>query len=199
MNWLNFLRNPAPYFKKLLIELGADFYLDKNDRRILEGKVLPWVAESAQFQRILFVGCEWYTRGYRRFFKKKEYWTLELDPSLRKYGAKNHITDKLQNAPRHFQSGYFDAVFCYGLIGFGINDQIALVQAIQACAGLLRPNGLLVLGWDDEISHADVDVDEALLLAQWLPFQFPPLQTDKYFTPNQGQHQFRFLIRSGAA
>lgn len=80
MNWLNFLRNPAPYFKKLLIELGADFYLDKNDRRILEGKVLPWVAESAQFQRILFVGCEWYTRGYRRFFKKRNIgpWNLTL-------------------------------------------------------------------------------------------------------------------------
>ena len=195
MNWASFFRNPVPYFKKLLIEIGVDFYLDKNDRRILEGKVLPWVAGIEQFEKILWVGCEWYTRGYRRFFKNKEYWTLEMNPALRKYGASLHITDKLQCAPCHFPSGYFDVIFCYGLIGYGINDQLALIQVMQACAQLLRPDGLLVLGWDNDTDSMVVDVDEALPLERWSPFELPPLRAAILITPHQGQHTFRFFLR----
>jgi len=195
MNWANFFCNPVPYFKKILIEIGVDFYLDKNDRRILEGKVLPWVAGSEKFEKILWVGCEWYTRGYRKFFKNKEYWTLEMNPALRKYGSGLHVTDKLQYSPRHFLSGYFDAIFCYGLIGYGINDQLALVQAMQACNQLLRPDGLLVLGWDNDTDRLAVDVDDALPLDRWSPFELPPVGSAILITPHQGQHTFRFFLR----
>jgi hypothetical protein len=198
MKWRNFLRDPTPYFRKLAVAVGLDLYLDKNDRKILEGIVLPWIAEAAQFRRVLFVGCEWYTRGYRRLFEKKEYWTLEMNSALRKYGAKNHITDTIQNAPTHFQAGYFDTILCYGLIGYGINDQVALVQAIQACAELLRRDGLLVLGWDEEDTRTEVCVDDALPQEQWRPYNLPPLGTASYLTPNQGRHTFRFYVHSGS-
>src|SRR5882762_2282845 len=63
-----------------IMSLGIDLYLRTDDRRVLEQIILPYFAERSEFSRVLFVGCDWYTRGYARIFRAKTYITLEIEP-----------------------------------------------------------------------------------------------------------------------
>src|SRR4051794_1593372 len=72
--------------KSKLIAAGIDFYIKTEDRTILEDIILPAISRSDEYRRILFIGCEWYTRGYQKIFATRDYWTMEIDPSKRKYG-----------------------------------------------------------------------------------------------------------------
>src|SRR5262245_2725665 len=90
---------------KLLVSCGADLRLHTPDRDFLENTILPYFAQDPQFQRLLFIGCDWYTKAYSRLFADKEYWTLEVKPSRRKFGAHLHITDTCQQVARYFAPG----------------------------------------------------------------------------------------------
>lgn len=52
-------------------------------------------------KNILFVGCEWYTKSYEKLFSEKNHMTIEIDPDLKKYGAKKHFTDSIENIENH--------------------------------------------------------------------------------------------------
>lgn len=192
MNWLNLAKHPWPYFRKALIKFGFNFYLNKNDRKILQGIIFPYLSDEVEFQRILFVGCEWYTRGYKKFFRRKEYWTLEMNPELRQFGAKLHLVSKLQNVEDHFPPSYLDLIICHGLIGYGINDQSSLDDALLACHSVLRPNGGLIISWDQVTVGDAVTTTNSDPLGCYQPWLFTPLGTSRYFTPHQNGHIFEF-------
>jgi hypothetical protein len=44
----------------------------------------------------------------------------------------------------------FDTVVLSGVFGLGVNDVAAQDSAIAACAAILKPGGLLVLGWNTD-------------------------------------------------
>jgi hypothetical protein len=52
----------------------------------------------------------------------------------------------------------FDTVVLSGVFGFGVNEIRAQEAAIDACAAILKPGGLLVLGW-----NRDLVIDPTLL------------------------------------
>lgn len=55
---------------------GFSFYLNSPDRFILKDTIIPYIVKCNEFNKILFVGSEWYTKPYNHYFKNKEYWTI---------------------------------------------------------------------------------------------------------------------------
>lgn len=174
---------------------GFDLHINFPDRDILEDIIIPNFVADKNIYKILFVGCEWYTKPYIKYFKNKEYWTIEIDPNKRKYGNPNrHIVDALQNLDKHITTNYFDLILCNGVFGWGINNQADTEIAIEQCYTCLRKGGILVLGWDDVDSNrpffASEDCDS---LNKFKPYFFAPLSTSEFsIVDSPTKHIFSF-------
>jgi thymidylate kinase len=175
---------------------GVTSYLRNEDRRILEQIILPHFLNQDSYRDILFVGCHWYTEGYNgRFEKKKNYWTIEIEPSRQKYGAKQHVVDGLQSLGKHFKPGAFDLILCNGVFGWGLDEKADVEQAFQACSDCLREGGVLLIGWDDIEERRPFLLAECQSLRALEPFAFPPLGTAEYVTDTTYRHTYTFYIK----
>ena len=124
------------------------------DRLVLVGRYIP--AFAAGGGRILWVGCQAYTADYPAMLEAGggEVWTLEFDPAAALWGREGrHRTGDLKVADTLIPDLTFDAILCNGVLGFGVNSPPDQKAALAAMAKLLRPGGLLLLGWNtDKIS-----------------------------------------------
>jgi SAM-dependent methyltransferase len=174
---------------------GFDFYLDTPDRKILETEILPYLAAQPEIRKVLFVGCDWYTKAYRKIFAQQEYWTIEPDPSKKRYGSKHHVIDVLENLDRHFADDTFDLIVCNGVFGHGLNQPDKIEQALQQCFRCLRPNGMFVFGWNDLPENLPIPLDACQALRQFQPQVFAPLQTSQFDTQTPYRHFYNFYIK----
>jgi SAM-dependent methyltransferase len=123
-------------------------------RELLVQHILPAVASEGG--PVLFVGVRAYTAQYPSLIELHgaECWTIDIDPSVAQHGAsKRHVVDSITNAREHFPAATIQSVVMNGLFGFGLNSYRTQLEAIETCAAILRPNGLLVLGWNDRRGH----------------------------------------------
>ena len=180
---------------RIMHSLGFRLSLRTEDRHILENTILPYIAQSDKYQTIVFVGCDWYTSKYKKYFKRKDYWTIEIDPAMTRYGAKRHIIDSVSNLEKHFAPGSVDAVICNGVFGFGLNEPRDVEQAFSAIYSRLRINGLLVFGWNNLPRHKPFPVEQISSLEKFRPYVFPALGTDMLMINNSHQHIFNFYSR----
>lgn len=162
---------------RLVFATGVDLRLHTPGRKTFEQVILPYFRNAAEFHRILFVGCDWYTRGYQKVFASKDYWTLEIDPDHARFGAHQHIVDSVTHLQQHFAPERFDVIFFNGVFGWGLNDPDAIEQAFDACYRTLRPQGVLVFGWNDTPEHRPVALQSIASLRQFSAATFPPLQS----------------------
>jgi hypothetical protein len=176
--------------------LGLDVALPVEDRRVLERVVMPWFAARDDMVRVLFVGCDWYTRSYARLFAGREYWTLDRDPGRARYGSARHVTDTLANAGRHLPAGGLDLILCNGVIGWGLDERDAMEASLAVCHELLRPGGVLMLGWNDVKERKPELVTESIRLRQFSPWVFPPFGSARFLTPTANRHTFSFYERT---
>ena len=176
-----------------------DRFLHTDDRRVLVSIIFPYFLERSEFAKILFVGCDWYTRGYNAIFKDKEYWTLDIAPEQRPFGAENHITDSLENIAWSFREGELDAIICNGVFGWGLNARYQVERAFQGCFQCLRAGGILVLGWNDNPERRPFPPDDCQSLKLFDHHVFPPLSTWQYLTANPNRHIYNFYIKPGNA
>jgi SAM-dependent methyltransferase len=189
------------FFFRLIREIkslfGVESYLRNEDRRVLEQVIFPSFLEADRYGDILFVGCHWYTQGYNKRFeeRKKNYWTIEIRPAMRKYGAKQHIVDAMQNIGKHFKPDSLDLILCNGVFGWGLDARPDVEQAFQACYECLRPGGVLVIGWDDIDERRPFPLEECASLRQFQPFVLNPLGTDRYATDTPWQHTYNFYVK----
>lgn len=190
MAWL--VRKARGALRRLLIACGVDYYFESEDRRILETVILPHLAARSDVRRVLFVGCAWYTRGYRKIFTRQDYSTLEIDPRAARYGAKHHVVDSLANVRRHFPAGGLDAIICNGVFGWGLDDKPTLEQAFDGCFDCLRDGGIFVFGWNDEPAHCPFPPQSARSLQRFTPYPFPPLAVTELLTATGNRHTFSF-------
>lgn len=176
---------------------GFDLYLNSPDRYVLEDIIIPKLAASKEIDKILFVGCDWYTKPYIKYFRNKEYWTIEIDEKKSKYGSKKHIVDGLQNLGNYLENEYFDLIVCNGVFGWGINNKHDTEAAIKQCYNCLRPDGILVLGWNDVSTYRPYfAIEECENLNNFEPYIFPPLSTFQYLTENSPtRHTYNFYIK----
>lgn len=129
--------------------LGLPNRLPTDDRRVLEDIIIPYLVESFPMQRVLFVGCAYYTKHYDRLFGSGVgYFTIEIDPSKSRFGGRHHVVDGFENARGHWDSGFFDLIVCNGVYGWGLNGKKQVEEAFDGAYDLLRDGGLFILGWN---------------------------------------------------
>lgn len=182
---------------KILLRCGVDLYIRSQDRDILEKIIMPYLAQAEGYNRILFVGCAWYTRGYRKLFKEKDYWTIERDPEQARYGAPQHVIDSLENMRRHFHENALDAIICNGVFGWGLDERESVEQAFQGCFESLREGGVFVLGWNDLPEHVPFPLEDCMALRSFARFEFPPLGSTRV-AAETGGHTFDFFVKRAA-
>ena len=125
-----------------------------KSRRFLEDEVLPWLGQHAA--RILFVGTAPYTYRYEDLFAARpgQFTTIDVNPAAAVWGAPDHIVGLIQEIGRWHPAGTFDGVVVNGVFGFGVDDPEAMRATIEAVHHVLKPGGLLVVGWNLD-RHAD--------------------------------------------
>jgi SAM-dependent methyltransferase len=175
--------------------LGLASFLRNEDRRVLEQIIFPYFLNDQACQNILFVGCDWYTKGYTAWFAGKNYWTIEVDPALRKFGADQHIVDSLQNVSCHFPRGTLDLIICNGVFGWGLDTPSDVEKAIGACYDALRDGGILVVGVDGVEERRPYALETSDALRAFAPYTFPPLDTADYLTDTPYRHRFLFFSK----
>ena len=175
--------------------LGVNLYKYTSDRRFLEGVIFPYLAAAPDIDRILFVGCAWYTAHYPSIFAHKALTTLDLDPHVRAFGAARHITGHLERIGAHFEPGTLDAIVASGVIGWGLNEPAAIELALGACVDALRPGGLLILGWNDVPNRRPIIPREARAVAAVAPFDFPPIGRSAHLCAGANRHTFDFFTK----
>jgi SAM-dependent methyltransferase len=172
--------------------------LDSHDRRVLEQIIFPGYVADPAVKRVLFVGCDNYTAHYeRRFFANCEYWTLEPNAEMRRYGAKlRHVVAPLEELEKHFPECHFDLIICNGVYGWGLNTAEQCEAAFSQCHRCLSSGGHLLIGWDDVPTHKDrasVLLPELASLARFEKFRFPELGTWQYVTDTPYRHIYEFF------
>ena len=177
---------------------GLASFLRNEDRRVLEQVIFPHFLGDRTCQDILFVGCDWYTKGYGAWFAGKNYWTIEVDPALRKFGAEQHIVDSLQNIPRHFPRGTLDLIICNGVFGWGLDAASDVEKALRACYDTLRDGGILLAGVDGVEERRPYALETSDALRAFAPYIFPPLDTADYLTDTPYRHRFLFFRKPRA-
>ncbi len=185
----DYLRKHSPALLRSL----SNFHLTE-DRKILESIILTDLRDDPQVNRILFVGCEWYTKPYEPMFRSKEYWTLDVDPEKRRYGAALHVCDTLMNLGRHFAPGYFDAIVCNGVfMKTAIETREEAEPSFEACRRCLREGGWFILGWNDVDELRPYPPSESPELGAFERSTFPPMGVKEYLTDTSIRHTYTFF------
>lgn len=167
--------------------------METYDRKVLEQIILPFFAKSHSTEKILFVGCEWYTKMYELQFKEKEYWTIEPNINKKKYGGKRHLVDPVNNICKYFSNGYFDLIIMNGVIGYGLNDIEEIERSLEKCFSCLRKGGVLLVGWNDLPERKVFELDKSATIKRFKKYVFKPLSCSTYYTKNSTMHIYSFF------
>lgn len=181
--------------RELRTLLGQPSFLRNEDRRILEQVILPQVLSACGLRRVLFVGCDWYTKGYEAWFRRRDYATIDLDPAAGRFGARRHIVDGLQNIERHFPPASLDLIIVNGVFGWGLDAETDVERAVRGCHRALRIGGLLIIGVDDIEEHRARALENCKALDEFVPYVFPALKTADFVTDTPYRHRFLFFRR----
>ncbi|HAL06484.1 MAG TPA: methyltransferase [Brevundimonas sp.] len=124
---------------------------DLPDRQALAHTYLP--ALAARGGRILWVGCRRYTSTDYPVLESggAEVWTTDIDPRAARWGRSGrHQTGDICQADQIFDDLRFDTIVCNGVLGFGVDAPCDQERALTAMAAILKPGGLLLLGWNTD-------------------------------------------------
>jgi SAM-dependent methyltransferase len=176
--------------------LGLPVPMETEDRRVLERVIFPYFLSLADVARVLFVGCDWYTRHYGPvFFGSCSFWTLDPAPRARKFAGRNHVVAPLEALHRHFPADSFDLIICNGVYGFGLDTLSQCEEAFAACHSRLRAGGYFLLGWDDIPARTPVPLADIASLRLFHHFTFPGFQAWRYRTDTPYRHTYDFYCR----
>ena len=195
------LSNPKMILRGLKVVtytvLGREMPIRNHDRYILEQKIIPYFVDRKEFTKVLFVGCGSYTKHYEKWFEKKEYWTIDINPMKKVYGAKKHITGSMSDLKLHFKDNDLDLIICNGVFGWGLNDRKDVEEAFSGCYQCLREAGVLVVGWDDVPEKKPFPLETCESLSRFQSYFFPPLSTSEYrnLGDTSDKHVFNFYLK----
>ena len=175
-----------------LIRFGIDVRKKRPDRKLLEQVIFPELLRTTDYQRILFVGCAWYTLHYPNLFRSRDFITMEISPDEAQYGATKHIIDSCENIAQHFEPNSLDLVVFNGVYGCGLNELPAIEQTLMAIYQSLRLNGLFIFGWNDLPDMAPFRIEQLTGLNAFEPFAFPPLNKTIHESNSKNRHRFHF-------
>ena len=167
------------------------------DRRLLEETVLAGYAADPGLRILLFVGCDWYTRGYAELFApaRERLRTVDIDPAKARFGAPGHVVAPMQEIGRHFAPASVDVIVANGIYGWGIDDRAGLGVAFAAAHAVLKPAGTLVLGWNDVAALAPFDPEPVALATGFVRSAANPLGAWRTTTATPLRHTFDAYAR----
>ena len=172
--------------------LGGSFYFDSEDRTLLENRVLPFYQLSEQHQSILFVGVNWPTQGYVRMFSHKSLVTLDLLPSMARYGSGRHIIASAADIDQYFEPHSLDLVVMNGVFGWGLDSTADIERTVAGFHRCLRPGGHLLVGWNDLEGHRAWVPETVASMRMFKPLVFPTLGVSEIRVNNIWQHVYQF-------
>jgi SAM-dependent methyltransferase len=193
-SFVKWCRDLARVRLKVALGMPVRMHADFADRRMLEDVILPFFGKESRFERVLFLGCDFYTAHYKRMFRGRQYSTLEIDPSKRVFGAKQHVTDSVTNLTKHFAPKSLDLIVMNGLIGWGLDDRGEVERAIEQCHECLADGGVLIVGWDDVPERRPCPLGDLKALASFTPYHFAPLDNSEVALPGELRHTFSFFV-----
>ncbi len=162
---------------------GLPTALQTPDLKVLDNVILPPLIQDPACRRVVFVGCDWYTRHYEDMFAGRDYWTIEVDPARAHFGARQHVVGPMVEIGERLAAGSVDLILCNGVIGWGLNDPAEIDASLRACGKALREGGVLLLGWNDIPEKRVADLDSIPALREFHPFKVAGqavFQTDTY-------------------
>ncbi len=177
---------------RLLVGLPAP--MRTLDREILENTIIPFFVARG-VRRVLFVGTDWFTKHYERFFAGIDYWTIEIEPRRRRFGAAQHIVGSLEHLDQYFPKAHFDLILCNGVFGWGLDERASCELAFQKCYDGLRDEGILMLGWNDVPEHRPFLLESIHSLARFARFEDSPFGAWRYLTPTLSRHTYDFYTK----
>lgn len=82
-----------------------------------------------------------------------------------------HVIGSATDMAGYYDEESFDIVVSNGVIGWGLNERIGFEQMMEQCHRVLKPGGLLILGYNDtpERKPYPVDIDHAGLFEPVVP------------------------------
>jgi len=121
-----------------------------EDRVYMEETILPSLAQLPDGSTVLFVGVEWYTSHYERYFQGSGvvFITCDIEPSHVCYGSSiGHIIADIQNMTHVTGRNVYDVAIIAGVFGYGINNEEQFNRTVASTHSLLKDNGILIVGW----------------------------------------------------
>jgi SAM-dependent methyltransferase len=177
--------------------LGLPPRADTADRRWLEQVLLPHYAPRTDVATVLLVGTRWYTRHYPSLLPRQRCISIDIAPSASSHGSPGgHIVDDVRHVEHHLAPASVDLVLFNGVFGWGLDDAVALDQAVGALAHVLRPRGELVFGWNDVAAHCPFDWRAVPRWKAFEPLPFAPARGQTGLTlDTDNRHRFDFFSR----
>jgi SAM-dependent methyltransferase len=134
-------------------KLNIDFRLRAANRQFLEQSVFGYINRMAGQApgtiKTLFVGVDKHNWHYPRLLKT-EFHSLDIEAGKAVYGQPGrHWTGSATSVAGHYGDNAFDVVVANGLLGFGIDEAQGCRHLLENCEAVLKPGGLLVLGYND--------------------------------------------------
>ena len=173
--------------------LGMAAPIATEDRRVLEQIIFAHYNQEPRIKNVLFVGCASYTAHYQhRYFAEHNYWTIDPDPTRRRFGAHQHVVARLEDLGCYFPCGSFDLIICNGVYGWGLNSVQDCDAAMSQCHACLAKTGHLLIGWNDLPEQDPAPLSDVRSLSEFSKFSFPAFGSWKYLTNTPNRHTFYF-------
>ena len=132
---------------------GVDFRLDAPNRVFLEQRIFGYLNRLAEgaggSQELLFLGLDKHNWHYPRLLRAN-FHSLDILPRNAVYGrpGRHWVGDALEMAA-HYGAERFDVVIANGVLGAGIDGEAGLRRLLAQCHTVLKPGGVLLLGYND--------------------------------------------------
>lgn len=180
--------------------VGIDFRLDTPSRVFLETRVFAYLNRLAALQRepqqLLFLGLDKHNWHYPRLLRAT-FRSLDISPRNAVYGRPglHRIGDALDMA-EHYGADAFDVVVANGLLGFGIDGEAGLRRLLAQCHAVLRPGGVLVLGYNDLPERTPFPVEVSPEFEEFVP-AIDGVIASRHMVDDPYRHVYCFCRKSG--
>ena len=164
------------------------------DRVFLEDVIVPGLLADHEIRTVLDIGVAWYTKSYPKLFRGVDYWTIDVDPAAEDIASAQHHTLSATKLTEKFSPGQFDLIMCNGVFGWGLNTPEDVETALEECAAVLRPDGWLVVGWNDMNGRRVAGLSD-LFEKRFRRETFAPVGDDHFIPATPYAHRFDFLRR----
>jgi hypothetical protein len=183
--------------------LGISFRLNAPSRIFLERGVFGFInrlsAPASSRPKCLFIGLDKHNWHYPRLLKV-DFYSIDIQPERAVYGSPGlHTVGDAAELTSHYGPESFDVIIANGLIGFGVDTQSDVEWLLWQCHCVMKPKGLLVLGYNETAERAPfaIDLEKDRLFVEITP-DIPDVHGSRHRIDDAYHHVYVFARKPGA-